>query len=1061
MPTLAPRNKVLVIGSGPVRIGQAPALDIGACRACDALKAAGLQTVMIHCDPSALASDVETADTTYLMPLTERALAEVIDKENPDGLLPSVGGAAAMSLTKTLFQNGLLERKGVRLLGVCEETLAMVDDPAALHDAVNRLGLAAPQRQFADQVSDAAALAEKVGYPVYVRTSGPSDPQRCGIAYNVEELRSRLTGKRLASAANRAFCIEQSLTGHREIEVAMLRDAANRMTIAALAENLDPVGIHSGDSTTVIPAATIAPPTRQAIEAAAFRIAEHAGVTGSLHLKFAVAPDSKTVLVLAVNPMLGAMAALCDSAFGTTLAAIHARLALGYDLEDAAAADASVKTRPAAGKSVVVRLPCWEFERFPGETVKLDARMKSTGAVFGIGGSFLEALQQALRARSPETAGTLPQPDPRPPGRDELMRALVPAAPDRLLTMVAALKSGAGADEVAAVTGIHIDWVRQLASLAALETQLAASADRLSPALLEAAATAGFSAPDIACLSGGAEATVTRQLDDAGIRMRLFSAGDGDRSPWSFCAQAHPGRPVDPLGNSILIVGSAFGRIGQNIELDHGCVHAARALRAAGRNVLALNANPASAIGSDAVDRTYAAPLTAAAIRAICRFERPEGVILQFGGYRAMRLARELGENGIAVLGTAMDDMVRTQARSQFDALLTGLGIPHPYSGRAQSPEEALDLAQSVGYPLLAIPEADRCRKKRTLIMDARMMEHYVIQTGISPASPIILEQFLEYAIEVEADALCDGRAVYVPATMEHIELAGVHSGDTAIVVPPYSTPPRHVETIGAYIQKIALELNIKGMLNTRFAVYNDTVYLLGARPWACRTLPMVSTLCNVPMAERAVQIMLGGALETMDLPRRLLPHYGIRAAVFPFDTFTDTDPLLGPRMRSTGQAMVLANVFGMAYFKSQEAAGRALPLQGTVLITVTDADKPSILEPARLFQEMGFQIQATRGTHAFLKQNGIAAQPVKKLGFGRPDLVDGIITGEVALVVNTPSGRQSQADDAHIRKTAIRCGIPNITTPAGALAAAKGIAACKQGHETLCTLAEYARALR
>ncbi len=1062
MPTPAPLEKVLIIGAGPVRIGQPAAIDIAACRACEELKTAGLQTVMIHCDPSALASDAKTADTTYLMPLTEQAIATVIDREKPDGLLPTVGGPTAMSLTKTLVQSGLLERTGVRLLGVRDETLALIDDPAAFHDAVSRLGLATPQRQFADQVSDAAAAAEKMGYPVFVRTSGPSDPQRYGIVYNVEELRSRLTGRRLAPAAIRAFCIEQALTGYREIEVVVLRDAANRMMIVALAENVDPVGIHSGDSTTVIPAATIGPQTRLAIEQAAFQIAEHAGVSGSVHLKFAVAPDSKMVLVLAVNPMVSALTALCDSAFGTCLASIHARLALGVDLDEATQGNALVQTRAAADERVVVRLPCWEFERFPGETVKLDARLKSTGAVFGIGSNFLEALHHAARARSPETATVGPPPDLLPPSRDELMRTLVPAAPNRLSTMLAALKSGAGTDAVAGVTGIHIDWIRQLATLATLEAQLAAaSPDPRSPALLEAAVEAGFSAAGIARCSGVSEAAASRRLSEAGIQIRPVAAGDSDRAPWSFGAPSGAVRPVEPLGNSILIVGPAFGRIGQNIEMDHGCVHGARALQAAGRKVLALNANPASAMGTDAVDRTYAAPVTAAAIKAICRFERPEGVILQFGGYRAMRLAQELLDDGIAVLGTATDDMARSQARSRFGALLTDLGIPHPHSGKAHSPEQALDLAESVGYPLVAIPQADRHRKKRTLIMDARMMEHYVMHTAISPVSPIILEQFLEYAIEVEADALCDGRMVYVPAAMEHIELAGVHSGDAAIVVPPYSTPPRHIETIGTYIQKIALELNIKGMLNTRFAVYNDTVYLLEARPWACRTLPMVSTLCHVPMAERAVEIMLGMSLEAMDLPRRLLPHYGIRASVFPFDTFTDTDPLLGPRMRSTGQAMVLANVFGMAYFNSQEAAGAALPLQGTVLITVTDADKPSILEPARLFQEMGFRIQATRGTHAFLKQNGIAAQLVKKLGFGRPDLVDGIITGEVALVVNTPSGRQSQQDDAHIRKTAIRYRIPNITTPAGALAAAKGIAARKQGHESLCALQAYVRALR
>jgi carbamoyl-phosphate synthase large subunit len=397
----------------------------------------------------------------------------------------------------------------------------------------------------------------------------------------------------------------------------------------------------------------------------------------------------------------------------------------------------------------------------------------------------------------------------------------------------------------------------------------------------------------------------------------------------------------------------------------------------------------------------------------------------------------------------------------RFNGLLKNLGIPHPQCSVTNSPEQALELAQAIGYPLMVSPLTDRRGHRRTLIMDADMIPRHVTDAMVSHESPLFLEQFLEYAIEVEADALSDGNAVYVPAVMEHIELAGVHSGDSAMVIPPYSTPPRHVDTIGEYVRKIALELKIKGIFNTRFAVYNDTVYLLAVRPWACRTVPMVSKICNVPMAQRAVEIMLGMGLDEMDLPRRLLPHYGIRSSVFPFDTFTEADPLLGPRMRSTGQAMVLANVFGMAYFTSQEAAGPALPLSGDVLITVTDADKPSILEPARLFSELGFGIRATRGTHAFLKKNGIDAQLAKKLGFGRPDLMDGIKTGEVTMVINTPSGRQSQQDDAHIRKTAIRYDIPDITTPAGALAAAKGIAARKRGQDALCTLQSYVRALK
>lgn len=1061
MPTSAPIEKILIIGSGPVKIHQTASLDNAACQACEVFKHSGLRTVMVHCDPSAIATDMETTDRTYMMPLTEEVLIEIIRKEKPDSLLPSVGGPAAMSLAKALFNSGITQKMGIRLLGITDKTLALIDDPASFSDSVSRLGLMVPQGQSVDNIADAANIAEKMGYPVFVRTSGLRHTQRCGIVYNVEELHERLSGGRLAADATDFFRIEQNLSGYREIEVQLLRDAANRMALFAMAENIDPVGVHSGDSATVIPAMTLDADTCNQIQDAAFMLAEHAAVTGVIHLKFAVSQNSDEVLVLSMKPMVTDLTALCTRAFGTSLTTIHTELAMGRCLDEIQAI-ISPGQEGTHENTVVVYLPCWEFERFPGETACLDASKKSTGAVMGLGRSFLEALQKASHSRTPEEPVIGLHPDVGSHSKRELMRGLVPAAPHRLARMVAALKSGVEVATVASSTGIHKDWISQLALLADLEAQLAGEGgDIRSPSLIKKAAAAGFSAAGMARLSGIDLAVVERFLADAGIenRPRIFS--EAPQAPYSLGhAQAGKSR-FKPLGNSILIIGPAFGRIGQNIEQDHSCIHGARALRALGRRVIAVNANPVSACGLNDVDRIYTEAVTNSDIKAICRWERPEGIILQFGGFRAMGLADELTADGFDLLGTAMANTTLTQDRLRFSRLLTDLGIAHPPVGIASSPEQAMDLAESIGYPLVAIPQASRLRKRRTLIMEAAAMEQYVMNSPVSGESSIMLEHFLEYAIEVEADALCDGKSIYVPAAMEHIELAGVHSGDAAIVVPPYSTAPRHVETIGTYIQKIALELDINGLLNTRFAVLNDTVYLLEARPWACRSLPLVSKICDVPMAQRAVQVMMGKHLTEMDLPRRLLPHYGIRSSVFPFDTFSDTDPLLGPRMRSTGQAMTMASVFGMAYFHSQEAADTALPLSGTVLITVTDADKPSVLEPARLFKEMGFGIQATRGTHSFLMKNGIEAQLVKKLGFGRPDLVDGIKTGEVALVVNTPSGRQSQQDDAYIRKTAIRYRIPNITTPAGALAAAKGIAARKQGHGKLCTLQAYVNALK
>jgi carbamoyl-phosphate synthase large subunit len=1055
-----PINKVLIIGSGPVRIGQTGAFDDAACRACDVFRKAGLQTVMVHCDPSALAADMETADRTYMAPLTRESLTEIILREKPDALLPTVGGPMAMA--KTCDLGSLLQDNGISLLGASAASLTLIDNPTAFARLTTDLGLSAPSGKSTDSLPDAETIAETIGYPVFVRAAGLTGPLRHGIAFNVEELRLLVSGGQLPSDRCGDVRIEQALSGYREIEVELLRDADNRMMVVGMAENMDPVGIHSGDSVAVVPPLTLGKPTCRQIETAACKLAQKIGVTGSMHVKFGVEPSTDRLLVLAVNPWFSRMSAFCSKAFGIDLAAINARLCLGTALDEALSGAGPHVSTVMAGDTVAVRLPRWEFERFPGETARLDASMKSTGEVMGLGCSLPEALQKAVRCRSPRQPLLGMAQDSSQPGLDDLKRRLVLALPERLWLMHQALKKGAEPESLAVITGIHIQWINQLADLADLETQLADQAGQTPPeALIRQAVAAGFTPSDLSRLLKIPQDDADRLLSDAGIRIRPRSTDENGQSRIWFNTYSGERAPHTPLDKSVLVVGPGSSRIGHSIELDHCWVHGAKALRAAGRQAVLVNANTAAAGGLDDIDRTYVEPLTAADLKAVCRSENPGGVILQFGGYAAMDLAPDLGEEGVPVLGTTHENVRLSQDRLRFGGLLKNMGIPHPHIGMADSMDQAMDLAETIGYPLVISIPADRQRNRYAIVMDAYMLERDLMQSSISAESPMLIEQFLEYAIEVEADALSDGRAVYVPAIMEHIELAGVHSGDSAMVTPPYSTPPRHVETINAYIRKIALELNIKGLLNARFAIYDDTVYLLAARPWACRTLPLVSAICNVPMAERAVEIMLGMTLDEMDLPRRLLPHYGIRSSVFPFDTFTETDPLLGPRMRSTGQVMTLADVFGMAYFTSQEAAGPPLPLAGNVLITVTDADKPSILEPARLFREMGFGIQATRGTHAFLKKNGIDAQLVKKLGFGRPDLVDGIKTGEVALVVNTPSGSQSQVDDAHIRKTAIRYNIPDITTPAGALAAAKGIAARKRGQDALCTLQSYARVLK
>ncbi|BBO80550.1 carbamoyl phosphate synthase large subunit [Desulfosarcina ovata subsp. sediminis] len=1061
--TSTPIQKILIIGAGPIRIGQTGAYDDAACRACEVFKSAGIQTVMVHCDPSALAADADMADRTYLVPLSVEAMTEILLRERPTAIFPSVGGKTALRLAADLAQSGFLKENNIGLLGVTENSLALAHDPAAFFAAAEDQGLSVPKGEIADSIADAASLAEKTGYPVFVRCIEPDLTVRNGIAFNVEELRQLSSSGRLPSDATGRVRIESALSGYLEVEVALLRDAENGVQMVAMAENLDPVGIHSGDSLAVVPPMTIDEPIRHRIASAAVKLAETTGVTGVLHLKFAVSSTSGEILVIAVDSGYSRMTGFLAKAFDLPLAAIHARLSLGISMAHALNGDSRRIATAMTGSTVAVRLPRWEFERFPGESAKLDSRMKSTGAVMGLGDTFLQALSNAERAGAPYPSKGKQLPDLNELDADMLLHRLVSPSPQRLPLIHAALKKGAAADAIAEVTGIAVGWIRLLAERADLEREVTlAGGESFSSEIAQRVAGGGICPVRLASLLSITVDEATDLFARANVTFAARPTAGGEPAHiWTHTPIVGNHSHGAPLGKSVLVVAPASGRIGQSIELDHCCVHAARALKAVGRKVVMTSANPASACGPGDADRTHVVPLTVVDLKAVCQTEIPDGVVLQFGGYKAMTMAEELNAVGFPVLGTAPESTALCQDRMRFSQLLTDLGIPHRQIGTADSPDKAMDLAEAIGYPLMVTARTDLQGRRQTLIMDARMLEQHVMEVEVSTDRPLLLEQFLEYAIEVEADALCDGQAVYVPTVMEHIELAGVHPGDAAVVVPPYSTPPRHIDTITAMIEKIALQLNVKGLLNTRFAVLNDTVYLLEVRPWACRTLPLVSKICNVPMAQRAVEIMLGMTLDEMDLPRRILPHYGIRASVFPFDTFTETDPMLGPRMRSTGQVMAMADVFGMAYFTSQEAAGPALPLGGNVLITVTDADKPSILEPARLFNEMGFGIQATRGTHAFLKKNGIEAQLVKKLGFGRPDLVDGIKTGDVSLVVNTPSGSQSQQDDAYIRKTAIRYRIPDVTTPAAALAAAKGIAARKRGQDALCTLQSYVRAIK
>ncbi|MBL6970618.1 MAG: carbamoyl-phosphate synthase large subunit, partial [Desulfobacterales bacterium] len=846
------------------------------------------------------------------------------------------------------------------------------------------------------------------------------------------------------------------------LELEVVRDAKNQLITVCFIENVDAMGVHTGDSFCTAPMLTIDPDLQERLQQYSYDIVEAIEVIGGTNVQFAHDPKTGRVVVIEINPRTSRSSALASKATGFPIAFVSSLLAGGLTMDEIPYwRDGTLEKYTPSGDYVVVKFARWAFEKFEGVEDKLGTQMRAVGEVMSLGKTYKEAFQKAIRSLEINRHGLGFAKDFNEKSLDELLNMLGTPTSERQFMMYEALRKGADIQELYELTHIKPWFIEQMQELVKLEEQILPHKGRMLPDdLLIQAKKDGFADKYLAKILGISEKDVRNKR----IALGLAQAWDSvpvsgvENAAYYYSTYNAPDKVDVSDRKKVMVLGGGPNRIGQGIEFDYCCVHAAFAIRDEGYESIMINCNPETvSTDYDTSDKLYFEPLTVEDVLSIYEKEKPEGVIVQFGGQTPLNIAKELEAAGVNILGTLPETIDLAEDRDRFRQVMRKLGIPQPESGMASTVEEALEIAKRIGYPLMARPSYVLGGRAMEIILDEQMLLHYVaVAVDVSPERPILIDKFLENAIEVEADAIADGSDAFVPAVMEHIELAGVHSGDSACVIPPISIPPKHIETIYEYTRKIAIELNVVGLMNIQYAIADDTVYILEANPRASRTVPIVSKVCNIPMARMATQIMLGTKLSELGLKKKIIPYFGVKEAVFPFNMLPEVDPLLGPEMRSTGEVLGMADSFGLAFFKAQEATQLPLPLEGTVLITVADRDKPSVIEPARLFQELGFKIRATNGTHAFLAEHGIDSKPINKLGYGRPDIVDAIKNKEIRLIVNTPSGKESKDDDSYIRKAAINHKVTSITTTAAATAAARGIAKRRKKQAVVKSLQDY-----
>ncbi|MEW5785568.1 MAG: carbamoyl-phosphate synthase large subunit [Bacillota bacterium] len=1069
MPRRTDLRKILLIGSGPIIIGQACEFDYSGTQACRALREEGYQVVLMNSNPATIMTDPDLADRTYIEPLTATAAAAVIELERPQALLPTVGGQTALNLAVQLAESGVLERFGVELIGADSDVIKQAEDRALFKAAMARAGLAVAESLHLDSVPEALRFAEKTGYPVIVRPSFTLGGSGGGIATSGEELAEMIAAGIALSPIGKVL-VEESLIGWQEFELEVMRDCNDNTVVICSIENIDPMGVHTGESITVAPIQTLTDREYQTMRDAAFRALREIGVeTGGCNIQFALDPSSGRLVVVEMNPRVSRSSALASKATGFPIAKIAAKLAVGYTLDELPN-DITRKT-PASFEPAldycVVKIPRWDFAKFPGADRTLTTTMKSVGEVMGIGRTFKEALQKALRSLEEgfygleEGVGL-----ERPATREELERLLAVPRPERVFHIADAFRSGFETEAVIKLTGINGWFLEQIKQIVEMEKELANG----DVALLEKAKAWGFSDRRLAALAGVAEEELRCRLAAGGIRpayRRVDTCAGEFEAVTPYFYSTYEGGDETALPGSgqrkVIILGSGPNRIGQGVEFDYCCVQAAMALREEGCRVIMVNCNPETvSTDYDVSDRLYFEPLTLEDVLHICEAEKPDGVILQFGGQTPLKLALPLLERGIPVWGTSPLDIDRAENRAKFAALVEKLSLRMPPGATAPGAAEAMAVAAALGYPILARPSYVLGGRAMRVIYDANELATYLAGgVELSPANPLLLDKFLEGAVELDVDVVSDGESVMIGGIMEHVEHAGIHSGDSCCVLPPYSLSEDLLAAVRLQSALLAGELKVSGLLNIQFAIQDGRIYVLEANPRASRTVPFVGKVTGVPLARAAALVASGRTLKELGLTRQVAPPYlAVKEAVLPFSRFDKVDIVLGPEMRSTGEVMGIDTTFGAAFAKAMLAAGTPLPTAGTIILTVADRDKPQAVELARELSALGFALAATAGTAAALQAAGIEVKAVQKLNHGSPDIIDCIRKREAVLVINTPGGSGSGPDGALIRRSAVRFGVSIITTMQGARAALAGILHLQKGPLQVRCLQDYYRLL-
>jgi len=1061
MPRRNDIHKVMIIGSGPIVIGQACEFDYSGTQACKALRKLGYQIVLVNSNPATIMTDPDMADVTYIEPLNLKTMTEIIAKERPDALLPNLGGQSGLNLASELARAGVVQKYGVKVIGVQVDAIERGEDRVAFKNTMNKLAIDMPRSDAAFSVEAAERIADKLGYPVVIRPAYTLGGTGGGLVYNIDELKI-VASRGLSASLVGQILVEESVLGWEELELEVVRDSKGQKITVCFIENVDAMGIHTGDSYCTAPMLTIDPKLQQQLQKFSYDIVDAIEVIGGTNIQFAHDPKTGRVVVIEINPRTSRSSALASKATGFPIALVSSMLAAGVTLDEIPYwRDDTLEKYTPSGDYVVVKFARWAFEKFRGIEDKLGTQMRAVGEVMSIGKTYKEAFQKSIRSLENGRHGLGFAKNFNKLPLEELMRLLNTATSERQFVMYEALRKGASVRDLYEKTYIKEWFIQQMAELVQLEGEiLKFKGKNLPDKLLTRAKKDGFSDRYLAQLLGTTEDKIRRQRTKLGVveAWDAVPVSGVENAAYYYSTYNASDKVAVSKRRKVMVLGGGPNRIGQGIEFDYCCVHAAFALRDEGFETIMVNCNPETvSTDYDTSDKLYFEPLTVEDVLSIYEKEKPEGAIVQFGGQTPLNLARQLEQAGVKILGTSTDTIDLAEDRDLFRKMMERLDIPMAESGMASNLKEALEIAERIGYPLMVRPSYVLGGRGMEVVHDEEMLREYVAAAvDVTPERPILIDRFLCNAIETEADAISDGTDAFVPAIMEHIELAGIHSGDSACVIPPVSIPPKHLDTIIEYTRKIAVELHVVGLMNMQYAIADDIVYVLEANPRASRTVPLVSKVCGLSMARIATQIMLGKKLSNLNLKQRKFRHFGVKEAVFPFNMFPEVDPVLGPEMRSTGEVLGMADSFGLAFFKAQEATQQPLPTDGTVLITVADTDKSAIVPTAKTFSELGFKILSTEGTHKFLTGKGVSAKRVFKMNEGRPDVVDAIKNKEVQLIINTPIGRRSKTDDSYIRKAAIKYKIPYITTTAAAAATVKGIAAKRSQTSSIRSLQEY-----